>query len=192
MSSYAEKLEELQRLRTEVRRLEAAAETQAKSMSPLTESDERKMSADQASYDPAYTAVGRRAPPPLGHERPREYVRRLAGGLQPLSARWKPVDIASLADGTFEIASAQIRSDALAAGPTAGLAPGQMKAIDKSDGLHRVIEFVGNDCHFTEQFRRAPRQAIWINEGRSDRGAPRPEQVVHAYPTMVQAPRASF
>jgi len=192
MPTYAEKLEELQRLRSEVRRLERQAETEAKRMQPLTEHDERQMYADQATFDQAYMGANRKAPPPLPYERPDSYKRRLAAGLQSLSPRWAKVDLASQADGVFAIASEQIRSDAIAAGPSAGLASGQMKAIDKSDGLHKIIEWVGNDCHFTEQFRRAPRTATWINEGRNDRGAPRPEQVVHAYPTIVQSPRASF
>jgi hypothetical protein len=45
MPTYAEKLEELQRLRSEVRRLERLAETEAKNMRPLTEADERAMTA---------------------------------------------------------------------------------------------------------------------------------------------------
>jgi hypothetical protein len=46
--SYAEKLEELQRLRAEVRRLEQLAEREAKSMRPITIDDERQMSSMQA------------------------------------------------------------------------------------------------------------------------------------------------
>jgi hypothetical protein len=41
--SYANRLEELQRLRAEVRRLEQLAEREAKSMRPLTLDDEKAM-----------------------------------------------------------------------------------------------------------------------------------------------------
>ena len=87
--SYADKLEELQRLRAEVRRLERQAETEAKRMSPITEADERTMLSMQSRADEAYTAAGRRAPPPLGHERPDEYRRRLADGVKSYSDRWR-------------------------------------------------------------------------------------------------------
>jgi hypothetical protein len=61
--SYADKLEELQRLRTEVRRLERLAEAEAKRMQPLTEHQERQMYADQSTFDQAYMVAGRKAPP---------------------------------------------------------------------------------------------------------------------------------
>ena len=62
--SYVEKLEELQRLRAEVRRLERQAEAEGKAMQPLTEQDERAMLGMQARADSAYVAANRRAPPP--------------------------------------------------------------------------------------------------------------------------------
>jgi len=191
VSTYSEKLEQLQRLRNEVRRLEAATETQAKSMSPLTESDEARMRNDQALYDLAYIAANRKAPPPLGHERPGPYVRRLAAGLQAMSPDWSKVDVATLPDGVFAHASAQIRSDAVKNGRTYGLRPGEIRQrTSTSGGGHTVIEFDGIDAHFTEQFRRPPRAAVWINE--SDRAAVRPPIETRAYPQMVQVPRASF
>jgi hypothetical protein len=55
--SYAEKLEELQRLRAEVRRLERQAEDEALRMRPLTEADERAMYADQATFESSYRAM---------------------------------------------------------------------------------------------------------------------------------------
>ena len=111
--SYAEKVEELQKLRAEVRRLERLAEAEAKRMGPLTEADERRMIADQAEFDPSYGAAGRRAPPPMAHERPDEFRRRLASGLQSLSPRWARADIGTMGDAVFEVASAQIRADAI-------------------------------------------------------------------------------
>ena len=90
--SYADKLEELQRLRAEVRRLERQAETEARRMQPLTEQDERQMYADQATFDSAYVGAGRKAPPPLPYERPDQYKRRLADGLKGYSSRWSKAD----------------------------------------------------------------------------------------------------
>jgi len=190
VSTYSEKLEELQRLRNEVRALEKAAERQAVANQPIGEDQERRMYADQAVYDPAYVACGRKAPPPLAHERPPAYERRLAAGLQPLS-RWAKSDMSTLPDDVFKIASAEIRREAIAAGPTAGIPAGTMRErVEGSSAGHKVITFHGNDVHFTQQFSRAPRCAIWINE--SDRAAVRPPIETRAYPQMVQVPRASF
>jgi hypothetical protein len=58
-------------------------------MSPLTEADERSMLSMQSRADEAYQVAGRRAPPPLGHERPDEYRRRLADDVKGYSARWR-------------------------------------------------------------------------------------------------------
>jgi hypothetical protein len=189
--SYADKLARLQEMRRELRALEQSAETEAKRMQPLTEHDERQMYADQATFDQAYMGANRKAPPPLAYERPDSYKRRLAAGLQSLSPRWAKVDLASQADSVFAIASEQIRSDAIAAGPSAGIPAGTMRErVEGSSAGHKVITFHGNDVHFTEQFRRPPRVAVWINE--SDRAAVRPPIETRAYPQMVQVPRASF
>jgi hypothetical protein len=196
--SYQDKLEELQRLRAEVRRLEAAAEREAKSMSPVTIDDEHRMRADQATFDPAYQAANRRAPPPLGHERPREYARRLAEGLRPLSPRWASHGrLAEMPDDVFAIAADQIRSDAIAHGPTAGLAPGQIKEREtRSSAGHVVKEFVGEDAHFTQQFARPARRAVfhapefYQDAARTAALSRLSERVWHR--PMVSAPSARF
>ena len=74
MSTYAEKLEQLQRMRAEVRRLERVAEAEARAMRPLTEADERAMADQQVRADSAYMAAARRAPPPHAYERPTNTV----------------------------------------------------------------------------------------------------------------------
>ncbi len=43
VSTYSQKLEELQRLKAEVRQLEQQAATEAKRMQPISEQDERSM-----------------------------------------------------------------------------------------------------------------------------------------------------
>jgi hypothetical protein len=127
--SYAEKLEELQRLRSEVRRLERLAETEAKNMRPLTESDERAMLAMQSRADEAYQAAGRRAPPPLAHERPDEFRRRLADGVKSYSDRWREANLNVVTDDTaLGVIEDQIYADAASHGRTAGL-----RERDKAD-----------------------------------------------------------
>jgi hypothetical protein len=192
--SYADKLARLQEMRRELRALEQSAEAEAKSMRPLTADDERRMLGMQTRADDAYQAANRRAPPPLPLENPDQYRLRLADGLKVYSPKWRNVDLSNVADaGALDVAENQVFADAGQHGSRAGLRPGQIRErIGKSHAGHTEITFDGIDVHFTEAFRRAPRYATWINEGRNDRGAPRPEQVVHAYPTMVQAPRASF
>ena len=128
--SYADKLEELQRLRAEVRRLERQAETEAKRMSPITEADERTMLSMQSRADEAYTAAGRRAPPPLGHERPDEYRRRLADGVKSYSDRWREANLNVVADDTaLSVIEEQIYADAASHGRTAGLRAREIKPI---------------------------------------------------------------
>src|ERR1700734_3260652 len=99
--SYAEKLEELQRLRSEVRRLERVAEAEAKNMRPITEADERAMTAMQSRADSAYQLAGRRAPPPHPYERPDEFRRRLVAGLQAYSPKWRSAKLEVIPDDAF-------------------------------------------------------------------------------------------
>ena len=68
-------------LRNELRKLEESIARRA-DRSPVTIGDERRMGEMQARADSAYQAAGRRAPPALPLERPGEYRRRLAEGLQ--------------------------------------------------------------------------------------------------------------
>jgi hypothetical protein len=154
--SYAEQLERLQAMRAQTRALEKQLEREARSMQPITEQDERRMYADQVEFDPAYQAANRRAPPPLPYERPAQYSRRLAAGLQPLSSRWAKADLDGLPDGAFAVAADQIRADAIKAGPTAGLAPGEIRArVDESGAGHRVVRYDGGPgAHYIRKFAR--------------------------------------
>jgi hypothetical protein len=159
MSTYAEKLEQLQHMRAELRNLERQAESEAKRMQPLTVDDERHMVEMQARADGAYMAANRKAPPPHAYERPDEYERRLAGGLAPLSSRWGKANVGDLPNGAFAIARDQIYADALANGRTHGLKPHEIRErVTQSSGGHKVIEFDGGaEVHFTQQFTRPPR-----------------------------------
>jgi hypothetical protein len=160
--SYSDKLEELHRLRAEVRRLERQAEAEAKAMSPLTEDDERRMYADQAVFDQAYVGAGRRASPPHPFERPDSYKRRLAAGLQSLSPRWARADFQKIPSDALEIAAEQVRADAIANGRTAGLRPNELRELPSTSASgHRTYDFAGGpDAWFGKQFSREPRRAV--------------------------------
>jgi hypothetical protein len=164
--SYQEQLERLQEMRAQTRALEKQVERQARDMQPLTEADERKMYADQVEFDPAYQAANRRAPPPLPYERPAQYSRRLAAGLQPLSSRWAKADLDALPDGAFAVAADQIRADAIKAGPTAGLAPGEIRArVDESGAGHRVVRYDGGPgAHYIRKFVREPKFGVFKSQ----------------------------
>ena len=137
MPTYAEKLEELQRLRSEVRRLERAAEAEAKRMQPLTEADERAMTAMQSRADSAYQSTGRRSPPPHAYERPDEYRRRLADGVKGYSPRWKSADLTALAGDALGVIETQIYADAATNGRTHGLKPQEIRErVTESGGGH--------------------------------------------------------
>lgn len=148
--SYSDKLEELQRLKAEVRRLERQAETEAKRMRPITELDERQMTSMQARADEAYQAAGRRAPAPLALESPDEFRRRLVIGLQGYSPRWQKADLGSLVDDALPIAESQVFADALQHGRTAGLQAREIRERVRTDHSgHRVVEFDGGpEAHF--------------------------------------------
>jgi hypothetical protein len=164
--SYAEQLERLEAMRAQTRALEKQLEREARSMQPITEKDERAMYADQAAFDPAYAPANRRAPPPLPYERPREYSRRLAAGLQPMSPRWAKADLAELPDSAFVVAADQIRADAIKAGPTAGLQPGEIRArVDESGGGHRVVRYDGGPgAHYIRKFVREPQVGVFKSQ----------------------------
>ena len=130
--SYAEKVEQLQKLRAEVRRLERLAEAEAKRMGPLTEADERRMTEMQARADEAYTAAGRRAPPPTPLERPDEYRRRLADGVKIYSPRWQKADLQAVPEDALAVLENQIYADAATHGRTHGLKLRQIKPIENS------------------------------------------------------------
>jgi hypothetical protein len=197
--TYAEKLEELQRLKAEVRRLERLAETEAKSMRPLTEADEHQMRADQVEYDPAYQAANRRAPPAMPFERPGEYRRRLAVGIQTLSTRWAKADLNAQDDKVFEITSQQIRADAIANGRTHGLQPLEIRRRVREDASgHRVVEYDGGPrASYIRQFTRPPQLAIFKSEEEyramsRDANLSRINEIVRTLRPPLQAPRAAF
>jgi hypothetical protein len=196
--SYANKLEELQRLRAEVRRLEQLAEREAKSMRPLTLDDEKAMASMQARADEAYTAAGRRAPPPLTHERPHEYRLRIADDLKDYSPSWKGKDLSGVTDETaWSVIETQLRADAIQHGRTHGLAARQMRPIEgRTAAGHTQIEWVGGpESRFVNQFRREPRRASFMKPEayQAMTQASMMQGIVNAgrRPTM-QSPRASF
>lgn len=197
--SYAEKLARLQEMRQELRALERDAEREAQRMQPITEADERAMLGMQARADASYTAAGRRADAPRPMEKPADYRRRLVAGLQKLSPRWRAGgDIQRMPDDVLEIVESHVYADALKFGPTADLRPGQIKEVkDKSGGGHTVIEFRGNDAHFTQQFSREPRVGIFKSQAEylamsQAAQLSRVGEIVRTMRPPLSAPRAAF
>ena len=134
--SYSDKLEELHRLRAEVRRLERLAEAEAKSMSPLTLDDETRMMAAHARADSLYRSAGRLpAPPPDPHERPASYERRLVDGLKIYSPQWARANVAAITDDdAFAVAREQVYADAAVNARSYGLKARELKPIPNSVG----------------------------------------------------------
>jgi hypothetical protein len=200
MSTYSEKLEELQRLKAEIRRLERQAETAARRMQPLTEADERAMLSMQSRADEAYQAAGRRAPAPLPLEHVDEFRRRLADGVKNYSPRWNKADVSSLPEDAMAIAEQQIYADALQHGRTAGLQAREIRERVRTDHSgHRVVEFDGGpEAHFVRAFERPARRAILPTPEECTKMAQtaamqRVEQIVrYGQRPTVSAPRAAF
>ena len=168
-------------------------------MQPLTEQDERDMLAIQARADSAYIAADRRAPPPLPYERKEQYRLRLIDGVKALSPKWRKADISLLPGEAMAVAEQQIYADVAVYGPTAGLAPSQIKeVIKKSGGGHTVIEFRGGEnAHFTQQFSREPRVGIFRTPEAyaamsRDTQVARVSEIVRTLRPPLSAPRAAF
>jgi hypothetical protein len=198
--SYSEKLEELHRLRSEVRRLERQAEAEAKSMSPLTIDDEHRMVAAQSRADTLYRGAGRLpAPAAEPHERPAAYERRLAAGLAVYSPRWSKANVERMPDDAFAIARDQIYADAAANARTHGLRANELKPIPtRTASGHESVEYVGGpEAWFGKQFERPARRAVFqapeayaamSRDGQLARVA----EVVRTVRPPLQAPRAGF
>jgi hypothetical protein len=195
--SYSDKLAKLQELRAEVRRLEAAAEREARAMQPITEQDERQMMSFQAKADESYACAGRRAPPPLAHERPDEYRRRLVAGVQSYSPRWAKADIEAIVSDALPIAEQQIYADAATHGRTAGLRAREIKPItSRTAAGHTQTEFVGGEeAHFVRAFERPARRAAFLkpDQYQSMSNATTMQGLVNVgRRATVESPRASF
>jgi hypothetical protein len=163
MPTYSENLAEIQRLRNELRSRERQAEAEAKRMQPLSEAQERQMYADQATFDQAYMAAGRKAQPPHAYERPDQYKRRLADGLKVYSDRWAKADFNKIPDDAFEIVAAQVHADAMQHGRNHGLAAREVRELPSTSASgHRTVDFVGGALGwFGRQFERPARRAVF-------------------------------
>jgi hypothetical protein len=184
-------------LRNELRRLEESISRRAE-RSPITEADEHRMTEFQGRADAAYSAAGRRAPPPLPLERPEQYRRRLADGLKGYSPRWSNADLNVVTDDTaLGVIEGQIYADAATHGRTQGLAARQIREhVSRTSAGHTQVEFVGGpEAHFVRAFERPARRATFKQPEayQAMSNASQMAQVAHAYhrPT-VQSPRASF
>jgi hypothetical protein len=165
--SYRDKLEELQRLRAEVRRLERQAEAEAKSMSPLTIDDEHRMVAMQSRADSVYRGAGRLpAPAPEPGDRPASYERRLADGLKVYSQQWAKASVFGMPEEAFQIARDQIYADATRNARTHGLMANELKPIPtRTASGHESVEYVGGpEAWFGKQFSRPARRAVFADQ----------------------------
>jgi hypothetical protein len=166
-------------------------------MSPLTRADEQEMATMQARVDAVYVKAGRRAPPPLPYERPREFRRRLAAGLQEYSPQFHGADLATMADDALNVVEPQLFADAAAYAPTHGIKPDEIRAFEKvGAGGHREIEYSGGPrAHFTKnfappiRFARLKSQHYYESMARDSMLA-RVEQVMRRPP--LTSPRAGF
>src|SRR5277367_5431701 len=129
MSSQVEDFNLAKVLREKLREVEdRLVRNQNKSL--LTRADEAEMTEMQSRADAVYSLAGRRAPPPLPYERPGQFRRRLAAGLQEYSPRLRDIDISSLADDALRPVEAQVYADAAANARTHGLKDDKIRVIE--------------------------------------------------------------
>jgi hypothetical protein len=119
-------------LRDELRSLESNIERRL-DRSPITVADENAMRDMQVRADGVYQALGRRAPPTTGFERPREYRLRLLEGLKPHS-QWKSADLWQFEDRGLDEVERQIFAEARAdARCPSDLKPNEVRPIVRQD-----------------------------------------------------------
>ena len=119
--------------------------------SPVSRADEQEMTAMQARADEVYVKANRRAPPPLPYERPGQFRRRLAAGLQEYSPRLQGVELRR-SPMTAAAVEAQIFADAVAKGRRQAFVLARCDRSRKSPkGGHRWLEFIGGPgMHFQQ------------------------------------------
>ena len=187
-------------LRQELRKLEELIARRAE-RSPITVADEHLMTSMQARADSAYVAANRKAPPPLPLERPAEYRRRLAAGLQVYSPKWRDNDLNVINDDAALTAiEEQIFADAVANGRTYGIKPDEIRARERTDGSgHKVIEYDGGSrASYIRQFSREPPLAIFRSRAEyeamsRDANLQRINEIIHQRPVpQPQRPHAGF
>ena len=118
----------------------------------------------QARADAVFMALGERAPAPLSGERPLDFRRRLARGLQRHSEGFKKVNLEELPAGEgFDAIESRIYTDALEASRNPVGVPGMLREIRKRDHTGReIIEFVGPDT-FIGLMRPNAKRVIGFN-----------------------------
>ena len=196
--SLYEEINELQYLRAQLRKREEDVAVRADAR-PLTADDERQMVELQSRADETYRAIGRFAAAPLPMERPGEYRRRLAAGLQEYSPRLAKTDIARMDERALAAIEPMIYADAVANFQSLGLRADEIKPIPIRENGHDVVVFIGGkNAHFIKTFSRDVRRAQMkspdaYNAMSRDANLSRIEEVVRsAHRPIVQAPRASF
>lgn len=148
---------ELEMLKRQVAALTAMAK-------PVDEADRAALADEQARHDSVYIALGGQAPRPMAGESLFGYRARLSRGLQKHSKQWSGIDLVKLDPSTLDIASSQIRNDALfAARSPEDLAEGQLREIVNVDSTgRRITSFVGRGT-FIGSMRRPARHVNRIN-----------------------------
>ena len=76
-------------------------------------------------------------------ERPGEYRRRLAAGLQEYSPRLAKADIARMDEGALAAIEPMIYADAVANFQSLGLRADELKPIAKRENAHDRVDWVG-------------------------------------------------
>lgn len=136
----------------------------------VSDSDYTAMVDAQARADNVAVAFGESAPRPLQMESLGTYRRRLAGGFQAHSPRWKAINLANMDDPTFEQVEKDIYADAAAAGHNPATVPaGTLREIKRrDDGGREIKTFVGDPSVWLRpQMGQTRRVAMFNTERRA-------------------------
>lgn len=157
-AARADSVELRKQLSDQAEQIKALAARIPKSAS---DADYGNMVALQVRADDVYAKFGERAPPPMSSEDPAAYERRLVGGLQKHSDRWKDLDISKITEkAAFDQIRDQIYVDAAERAKRPNdIAGGKIISRTRQTNTgHTITEFFGTDAHFVRQFSRPARR----------------------------------
>lgn len=128
---------------------------------PIADADRAGLAEVQSRADAIRIQLGERAEVPLVGESVANYRRRMLTKIQPLSSRWKDIDLSEFkSDASFANVEEQIYADATeSARSPSNIAEGSIRAVRKtSETGHVITDYVGNGAHFVQAF--SPRASM--------------------------------
>lgn len=151
---------------------DAEAEEKAKADEAESERNDSALSEAQAKADSAFSACGKKAPPPFAGEKSMDYRKRVLSAMQQHSSRFKDANIRAIADSVvLEGMEDIIYSDARKAFDTemSNIKGDLRQRIRNDDAGRRIVEYSGDPNVWLSAFKTPPQFAGNFNTSGSRR-----------------------